>query len=109
MTKRILAISISTLLSSPWLPVQSAPLGKTFKRVRASVVVILTEEKTLPLNAYEGKPVSVEGLGSGALISDDGRVLTAAHVVQTADRVQVEFPNGETVKAQVIASEPPAR
>ena len=42
------------------------------------------------------------------LISKDGKVLTAAHVVQTADTVSVEFPNGEIVKAKVVSSEPPA-
>ena len=31
--------------------------------------------------------------------------MTAAHVVQTADRVAVEFANGMSVPARVIASE----
>jgi S1-C subfamily serine protease len=33
----------------------------------------------------------VDGVGSGVLISNDGKVLTAAHVVQTADAALVEF------------------
>ncbi len=86
----------------------ASALGKVVKRVSGSVVVILTEEKVLPPDAYEGTKVSAQGLGSGVLISKDGKVLTAAHVVQTADTVSVEFPNGEIVKARVVSSEPPA-
>ena len=88
--------------------VHASARGKVFKRVSGSVVVILTEEKVLPPDTYEGKKVSAQGLGSGVLVSKDGKVLTAAHVVQTADTVSVEFPNGEIVKAKVVSSEPPA-
>ena len=88
--------------------VHASALGKVFKRVSGSVVVILTEEKVLPLDIYEGKKVSAQGLGSGALISKDRKVLTAAHLVQTAGTVNVEFPNGEIVKAKVVSSEPSA-
>ena len=46
------------------------------------------------------------GLGSGFLIDHEGHVMTAAHVVQTADLVQVEFTNGKKVTAAVVASDP---
>jgi serine protease Do len=46
--------------------------------------------------------------GSGVLVSNDGRVMTAAHVVHTLDEVSVEFLGGETVSARVVASEPAA-
>ena len=55
-----------------------------------------------------GRQVSVEGLGSGVLVSADGKVVTAAHVVQTADTVVVEFADQGPVAAEVIASEPAA-
>ncbi len=86
----------------------ASALGKVFKHVSGSVVVILTEEKVLAPDTYEGKKISAQGLGSGVLISKDGKVLTAAHVVQTADTLSVEFPNGEIVKAKVVSSEPSA-
>jgi len=46
--------------------------------------------------------------GSGVLISPDGKVMTAAHVVHAMDEITVEFLGGETVKARVVASEPAA-
>ena len=50
----------------------------------------------------------VTDLGSGVLISRDGDVLTAAHLVQVADVVEVEFSDGTKVGAKVVASEPTA-
>jgi S1-C subfamily serine protease len=45
--------------------------------------------------------VSSDGLGSGVLISSD-KVITAAHLVQSADSTVVEFPQGENIRAKVI-------
>ena len=45
---------------------------------------------------------------SGVLISPDGTILTAAHVVDAMDDITVEFAGGDTVRARVIASEPGA-
>jgi len=44
----------------------------------------------------------LNGLGSGVVISNDGKVLTAAHLVEAADRTMVEFSEGELIPAQVI-------
>lgn len=48
--------------------------------------------------------MTIPGLGSGVLISADGMILTAAHVVQIADRVAVEFMDGKVYPAHVVAS-----
>ncbi len=58
--------------------VHASALGKVSKRVSGSVVVILTEEKVLPLDVYEGKKVSAQGLGSGGLIAADAPARTGA-------------------------------
>jgi serine protease Do len=47
-------------------------------------------------------------IGSGVLISPDGKVATAAHVVQLMDNILVEFPGEDPVPARVIDSEPRA-
>lgn len=101
-----ISVLIGLLLVWPWTTMEAGTLGKVFKRVSDSVVVILTEERVLPPNRYKGKRVSVRGLGSGVLISYDGKVMTAAHVVQTADRVGVQFPSGEIIEARTVTSDP---
>ncbi|MGH7233525.1 MAG: S1C family serine protease [Nitrospiraceae bacterium] len=82
-------------------------LSKTFKRVDDSVVVIRTEHQQV-VTGPKMQRVSLPGLGSGVIISADGKVMTAAHVVQTADTVRVEFAGGEAVPAKVISSDPSA-
>src|SRR3989449_5235967 len=82
-------------------------LSEVFRRVAPAVVEIHTQETGLP-TVPEGQPVSIAGLGSGVLISPDGKVLTAAHVVQTADVIEVQFLTGESLKARVLSSEPSA-
>ena len=76
-----------------------------FERASQSVVVVRTVEKTLAPVPSMGL-VSARGLGSGTIISADGSVLTAAHVVQTADRVGVELQDGRLFMARVVASSP---
>jgi serine protease Do len=48
--------------------------------------------------------VSLNGLGSGVLVSSDGKALTAAHLVQTADAIVVEFAGGEVIPARVVGT-----
>jgi S1-C subfamily serine protease len=44
--------------------------------------------------------------GSGFLIDNDGHVLTNAHVVQGAKRVDVQLGDGATQQAQVVGTDP---
>lgn len=59
----------------------------------------------VPAPQYNGQLVNIAGLGSGVLVDTDGKVMTAAHVVQTADSVRVEFPGDMLVNARIIASD----
>jgi S1-C subfamily serine protease len=44
--------------------------------------------------------------GSGFLIDDDGHILTNAHVVDGAQKVQVELGDGDTQDAEVVGTDP---
>lgn len=47
-----------------------------------------------------------EGRGSGAILNDQGIVLTNFHVVEKADSITVTLYNGETYKARKIGQDP---
>lgn len=47
-----------------------------------------------------------EAAGSGIVLSEDGLVLTNAHVVQGAQSIQVDFADGQTVDARLIGAAP---
>jgi S1-C subfamily serine protease len=86
-------------------PVGAANLSKVFKKVNPAVVVILTKERGYgSLQSGQAVTFGKGGLGSGIVISKDGLVMTAAHVVQVADTVMVRFLDGSMVGAKVLGS-----
>ena len=85
--------------------VEASDVSRVFLSVRDSVVTVYTEQRAV---SKKNQVMTGQGLGSGVLISSDGHILTAAHVVQVADKVRVEFSNGDTVSAKVVSSEPQA-
>jgi len=89
------AISITT---------NAQQLRDAFRQVNQSVVIVRTKRVEVAPSPDEPMAV-VDGLGSGVLISNDGKILTAAHVVQTADVASVEFPDGQEIIARVIGSD----
>ena len=81
-------------------------LREMFNKTNPSVVVIRTVERRVA--PQQQGLMSLPGLGSGVVISADGKILTAAHVVQAADQVSVEFADGKKERAHVTASYPRA-
>ena len=76
-----------------------------FQQVDPSVVILRTWSSVPGEEAEQGM-VSSKSLGSGVVISSDGKILTAAHVVHTVDAIHVEFVTGEKVLARVVSSDP---
>jgi len=83
----------------------AADYRKLFQDADESVVVLHTIERQVAGQRGQGE-VTSPGLGSGFLIDDEGHVMTAAHVVQTADLVEVEFVDGSKFTASVVVSDP---
>ncbi|HKZ06265.1 MAG TPA: trypsin-like peptidase domain-containing protein [Methylomirabilota bacterium] len=80
---------------------QGESLGDVYRRVSTSVVVIRARGQEVT----EDGLVRFKEIGSGVLISADGKVATAAHVVQQMADITVEFLGEEPVAARVYASE----
>ena len=103
-TKSRLILLLSFLIiSGIRTTVYGQQLREAFRKVHQSVVIVRTKEIDLPSSK---QAISIiDGLGSGVLISADGKILTAAHVVQTSDVASVEFPDGQEVIARVIGTD----
>ena len=89
------------------LPVgaQSPDLAEIFRQVAPAVVVVRATGREV---SGDRGVVTFTEIGSGVVISQDGKVMTAAHVVHSMDAITVETIGGETVKAHIVASEPAA-
>jgi Do/DeqQ family serine protease len=48
------------------------------------------------------------GLGSGVVMSTDGYILTNNHVVEGADKIQVDLADGRTLEGKVIGTDKPS-
>jgi len=100
--RRAATLALALLFAAPSLAQgQDESLGDTYRRVSTSVVVIRARGQEVT----DGGLVRFKEIGSGVLISADGKVATAAHVVQQMEDITVEFLGEEPVTARVFASE----
>lgn len=83
------------------------PVTEVAKKVQPSVVNIAVE-----VTQYDifGREVLVPAVGSGVIFSEDGYILTNAHVVEEAEKenIKVTFFDGKTEKAKLVGMEPRA-
>ncbi|WP_158849420.1 S1C family serine protease [Algibacter sp. L1A34] len=75
-------------------------LSTLFKELDPSVVTI----EVIEYKVKDDKITSSGGLGSGVIIDKEGFILTAAHVVESANKVSVKLQNGVEFTADVLSS-----
>src|ERR1700752_3006389 len=99
--RKILAMILAVVALPAFAPAaQAQNLDDTFRKVSPYVVVVRSR----------GRDVGASGItrfaqtGSGVLVSSDGRVLTAAHVVNGMDEITVEGIAGEVVRATLLSA-----
>ncbi len=100
---------------------QSRPdsFNEAAKRAMPSVVNIFTrqdvEESQHPLlsdpmfQRFFGQQFESQqpksNLGSGVIVSSDGYILTNAHLIEAADKIEVALPDGRKIEAEVVGSD----
>lgn len=91
----MLALCLTTLVAA-------APLEDTVAKVDPSVVTVRAAVRRSERS--EGHALLEVGLvtGSGVLVHADGFVVTAAHVVEDAEELEVEFKDGTRSKAGIV-------
>ncbi|MBD1909300.1 MULTISPECIES: HhoA/HhoB/HtrA family serine endopeptidase [unclassified Leptolyngbya] len=121
------AITSQTDITLPSLPAASAPQSRNFiaeavERVGPAVVRIDSSRKVGGngpgelenpfFRRFFGEqempmPERIEqGTGSGFIVSKEGHIITNAHVVQGADKVQVTLKDGRVLEGQVVGVDP---
>ncbi|GLQ19315.1 Do family serine endopeptidase [Algimonas porphyrae] len=121
-----LALSLSSLALAEARPAPDGFVELT-KRLSPSVVNISTaqtvdfDSETVPAFP-EGSPLErfndffgnrrgrdgrvARSLGSGFLIDDAGHIVTNNHVIDGADLIEVNFPDGDTYEASLVGRDP---
>ncbi len=83
-------------------------ISELYEKSKEAVVLIKTSESEVVGDGYQKLMLNVKGIGSGFVVSKDGEIMTASHVVQTAQNIIVKFSDGEEIYAEVVSSYPPA-
>ena len=102
-------ISIISIIVLGCLDANARELRDLYRQTVPAIVLIKTMQTDMvqTARAEEQPQFTTSGsLGSGTLISADGKVLTAAHVVQSADAVAAVFQDGTLIPARVLTSAP---
>ena len=103
---RVLAGGLAALALVVTAPIAAHPqsLGELYRKASPSVVVIRAKGTQVTAAGVVG----FGEIGSGVLISKDGRVVTASHVVHGMENITVEFLGKEPVRARMLGFQPSA-
>src|SRR5207244_303161 len=95
---------ISTAVAPPGLSEEERNNIEIYQRYSPGVVNITTT--TIGYDFFL-RPVPTEsGTGSGAVIDDQGRIVTNYHVVRGAERMEVTLPDKTKLDAKLIGADP---
>src|SRR5437667_4736214 len=123
MCSLLLGASVAAVAVTPHLAAQDrSDLGKSRRtaivsaaaRVAPAVVSVnvLRRERQLPQDPFDlffrprGYEQTVEGYGSGFIISSDGLVITNQHVTQGAEQIVVTTRDGRDFPAKILGEDP---
>ncbi len=99
--KKVLAVILAAAVLPAFAPAARAQnLEEIFRKVSPTVVVVRSKGR----DVGAGGVTRFNETGSGVLISDSGRVMTAAHVVNGMDEITVEGIAGEVVRATIVSA-----
>jgi len=102
MSRRLILFAFVLCCAGISTRVDAQQISETYRKVNPSVVIVRVQQKT-PSSDPQQSLVSLPSFGSGVLISAEGKILTAAHVVEAADQICIEFFDGQVIPARVIA------
>lgn len=83
-------------------PPEAGSVPAIVETIKPSVVAIFTQ-RVSPDFFFEAVPN--EGAGTGVIATEDGHILTNAHVIQDAQQIEVLLTDGERVQAEVIGAD----
>lgn len=90
------ALSLCLLSAAP------ASLEDVFARVDGSVVTVRVGLRHMAQSETTAVLAVSVGTGSGVVVHKDGFIVTAAHVVEDAEVIEVQWKDGTTAMAQVV-------
>lgn len=82
------------------------PIVRAIERVEPAVVNIQGNKVIASSSADGSGKQTVNGMGSGVIISENGLIVTNLHVVQDVNRIEITLADGSTTTARLINFDP---
>jgi serine protease Do len=102
---RMLALLVLALAVASPAGAQSTPtFGELYRKTSPSVVTVRARGTQVTATST----ITFSEIGSGVLISKDGRIATASHVVHGMENITVEFLGQEPIRARILGFQPGA-
>jgi len=100
-------VSAPVAQNTPQQPSTGLSVNEIYRRSAPGVVVVRSTVTTTQQNPF-GSPQQEQSqaLGSGFVIDQEGHILTNAHVVLDASKVEVGFSNGDNYPALTLSKKP---
>ena len=97
------AVLVSLMPLAGPVPAAPAPsLEALYEQVAPAVVTIHAGQKRVERTETSFKLEAGYATGAGVVLHADGFIATAAHVVETAEDIVVEFSGGDSQKAEIV-------
>ena len=98
--KFLLKTGITLLFAFCSLFLKAQDFSKIYDQVNPTVVTIKTTETVVT----DGNIGESGGLGTGVIIDKEGLIITAAHVVESAEEIVIKTHDGQVFFAEVVSS-----
>jgi len=119
---RIVSINQAPVVQAVALPSSSGTIGYSGAARRATPAVVSITASKAPQRSPHGDDPWFKfffgeqaqgqqrqpqvGLGSGVIVSAEGYLLTNNHVIEGADDIEVQLPDGRQARAKVVGADP---
>lgn len=87
------------------LDAYSRTVVQVARKVSDAVVQIRVTKVSKPIRSNRPQR-GASGAGSGFIISSDGFIVTNSHVVNSAEKIEVNLPDGRLLPAQLVGDDP---
>ena len=91
---------IALIFSLSSLVLKAQDFSKLYEQVNPAVVTI----KTIETVVTDGNIGESGGLGTGVIIDKEGLIITAAHVVESAEKIVIKTHDGQVFFVEVVSS-----
>src|SRR5688500_18101946 len=105
-TTTVVQTSPSPAAATPAVAENRLSISDIYRRAATGVVQITSSRTAAVGERRFAPPPPQQALGSGFVLDKAGHIVTAYHVIEGGDQIEVSFSNQDTLEAKLVGSDP---